>query len=96
MKGKAKKQEKHNDKEIFLQLPVFVNLPPSQIRYEKARIIGIRALQLLEGADPLIKVPKEINDPIKIAKLEIEAKKIPFLIKRGTDAGLEKIEDISG
>jgi DNA-directed RNA polymerase subunit K/omega len=51
-------------------------------KYEKARIIGLRAKQLSEGAPPLIEVPPDVTDPIKIAELELKAKKIPILIKR--------------
>ncbi len=95
MKKKVRKEKKSEDK-INLQLPPFLlDLSPEEIRYEKARIIGIRAQQLLEGAEPLIEVPKGITDPIQIAKLEFEAKKLPFLIKRGSDIGLEKLEDTS-
>jgi RNA polymerase Rpb6. len=51
-------------------------------KYEKAKILGIRARQLLEGAEPLIKVPPNLKDPLKIAELELQENKLPFLIKR--------------
>ena len=47
-------------------------------RYERARIIAARALQLSMGALPLIKT-KEI-DPIKIARMEIEKGVLPINI----------------
>lgn len=55
--------------------------------YEKARMIGSRALQIAQGAKPLIKLTKkqieELHfNPIEIAKLEYEAGKIPLSIKR--------------
>ncbi len=55
--------------------------------YEKARMIGSRALQISQGAAPLIKISKkEIEslgyNPIEIAKKEFEAGKIPLSVKR--------------
>lgn len=56
-------------------------------KYEKARIIGSRALQLSMGAPIQIKMSKkqleEIGyDTLKIANLEMEADKIPIQIKK--------------
>ncbi len=50
--------------------------------YEKARIIGARALQIAMGAPILIKRPKEMTDPIEIAKKEFEEGVIPISIRR--------------
>jgi len=49
-------------------------------RFEKARIIGARALQIAKGAPVMIKT--DLKDPIKIAKLEFEKGVIPLDIKR--------------
>jgi len=50
-------------------------------RYEKARIIAGRALQLSLGAFPL--VPIKPNDtPIDIARREFEAGVLPIIIRR--------------
>ncbi len=51
-------------------------------RFEKARIIGARALQISMGAPLLIKRPKELYDPVKIAMLEFEKDVLPITIKR--------------
>jgi DNA-directed RNA polymerase subunit K len=52
-------------------------------RYERARIIGARALQISRGATPMIKIDiKEIIDPIKIAELEFEKGVCPLDTKR--------------
>lgn len=51
-------------------------------KYEKARIIGARALQLAYGAPPLIKVPKGMVDPIDLAELEFEKGVIPITVIR--------------
>lgn len=46
-------------------------------RFEKARIIGARALQLAMGAKPLVDVPESL-DPIDIATLELKKSVIPL------------------
>jgi DNA-directed RNA polymerase subunit K len=51
-------------------------------RYEKARIISARALQIAQGAPVLIKIPKDEVDPKEIAKMEWTAGVIPIDIKR--------------
>lgn len=50
-------------------------------RFEKARILGARALQLSMGAKPLVKVSGSI-DPIDIAALELENKVLPLDVKK--------------
>jgi len=51
-------------------------------RFEKARIIGARALQISMGAPSLIKIPKDIIFPIDIAMLEFQEDAIPITVKR--------------
>jgi DNA-directed RNA polymerase subunit K len=49
-------------------------------RFEKARIIGARALQISMGAPPLLEVQK--IDPIEIATLEFEEGVTPITVKK--------------
>ncbi len=49
-------------------------------RYERARIIGARALQISMGAPVLIDVDKK--EPIEIAYAELEKGVIPITVKR--------------
>ena len=51
-------------------------------RFERARIIGARALQISMGAPLLIDVPAGIVDPIEIADLEFWKRVIPITVKR--------------
>lgn len=51
-------------------------------RYEKARIIGARALQLSMGAPTLIKIAENSIEPLSIAIKELEAGIIPITVKR--------------
>jgi DNA-directed RNA polymerase subunit K len=49
-------------------------------RYERARIIGARALQISMGAPVLIK--SERIDPLEIAMEEFASEVIPITVKR--------------
>ncbi|MFC4359199.1 DNA-directed RNA polymerase subunit K [Halobium salinum] len=50
-------------------------------RYEKARILGARALQVSYGAPVL--VDTEQSEPILIAAEEYDAGVLPFTVRRG-------------
>jgi DNA-directed RNA polymerase I, II, and III subunit RPABC2 len=50
--------------------------------YERTKIIGLRANQLSQGAKPFVSVPEYITDVRDIARLELEQKRLPFIIKR--------------
>ena len=51
-------------------------------RFEKARIIGARALQVTMGAPVLVKLEKGLIDPIRIATMEFEKGVIPITVLR--------------
>jgi DNA-directed RNA polymerase subunit K len=51
-------------------------------RFEKARIIGARALQISMGAPVLTKIPDELIDPIDIAMKEFDENALPITVKR--------------
>lgn len=55
---------------------------PFLTKYERARILGQRAKQLESGAKPFISVPENIIESNIIAELELQQKKIPFIIRR--------------
>lgn len=50
-------------------------------RYEKARILGARALQVSYGAPVLIETAE--TEPILIAAEEFDAGVLPFTVNRG-------------
>ena len=54
---------------------------PFLTKYEKARVIGARALQISKNAPIFVNTENE-TDPILIAEKELRAKKIPFIIRR--------------
>lgn len=47
-------------------------------KYEKIRVLSSRALQIAQGAPPLVKVPKGVFNPIDIAMLEWDENVIPI------------------
>jgi DNA-directed RNA polymerase subunit K/omega len=56
-------------------------------KYERARLIGARALQISQGAPLLVKLSEEElvaikYNPIEIAKLEFAADVLPLTVKR--------------
>ena len=70
---------------------------PIMTRYEKAKILGIRASQINSGADIFIDIPSNIIDGITIARMELEKKAIPFIIRRNLPNGKSEywnIEDL--
>ena len=56
--------------------------PPTLTRFEKARIMGARALQLSLGAPPFIAIPETARTSLDIAMDELEKRVIPIVIRR--------------
>jgi DNA-directed RNA polymerase I, II, and III subunit RPABC2 len=56
--------------------------PPKITRFEKARIVGARALQISMGAPILLEVNEAISNPIDIALEELEVCILPITIRR--------------
>ena len=50
-------------------------------KYERARVLGTRALQISMNA-PVMVDPERETDPLKIAMRELKERKIPFTIRR--------------
>ncbi len=66
--------------------------PPHLTKFERAVIVGVRALQLSIGAPPLIDLSKvEKKDPLYIAKKELELGLLPITVKRRTQSGREAL-----
>ena len=53
-------------------------------RFERARILGARALQVSLGAPILTDVPPTLVDPVEIAELEFAAGRIPITVRRNS------------
>ena len=56
--------------------------PPTLTRFEKARIMGARALQLSQGAPPFIPIPESARISLDISMEELDQRVIPISIRR--------------
>jgi DNA-directed RNA polymerase I, II, and III subunit RPABC2 len=56
--------------------------PPKITRFEKARIVGARALQISMGAPILVETNDTSSNPIDIALEELESGILPITIRR--------------
>jgi len=56
--------------------------PPKLTRFEKARIVGARALQIAMGAPILVEPSKQLSNPIDIALKELDGNILPITIRR--------------
>ena len=56
--------------------------PPTLTRFEKARIMGARALQLSLGAPPFIDIPVSAATSLDISMKELDERVIPITIRR--------------
>ena len=63
-------------------------------RFEVARILGARALQISLGAPVLVKVKDEI-DPVALAEEEFKQIKVPMTIRRTLPDGRKEVVDIN-
>ncbi len=55
---------------------------PRITQYEFTKAISFRASQICSGAKPYIVVPEGVTDAYQIAKMELQAKRLPFIFKR--------------
>ena len=51
-------------------------------RFEKARMVGARALQISLGAPILVDYPEDILDPVDIAMMEYDEGVAPITVTR--------------
>jgi DNA-directed RNA polymerase I, II, and III subunit RPABC2 len=56
--------------------------PSKLTRFERARIIGARALQVSLGAPILAEIPDSMSDPVDIALAELEGNVLPMTLRR--------------
>lgn len=72
----------HEPKEFLSEKGKILIGPPTLTRFEKARIMGARALQLSLGAPPFITIPETARTSLDIAMEELEKRVIPIVIRR--------------
>ena len=72
----------HKPAEITSKSNEIITGPPTLTRFEKARIMGARALQLSLGAPVFIEIPKNATTSLEIAMEELNQRVIPIVIRR--------------
>jgi len=83
-----------------VRLPSLANFevrigPPKLTRFEKARIVGARSLQLAMGAPAFVPMEGPYRGPIQIAMAEMEADALPISIRRSLPNGVTQDIPIS-
>ena len=78
----VEKIEEHEPVEIPCEKEKITIGPPTLTRFEKARIMGARALQLSLGAPPFIPIPKTARISLDISMEELDQRVIPITIRR--------------
>ncbi len=68
------------------QIKILVG-PPKLTRFERAKIVGARSLQLSIGAPLLIEQPKGVTSSIDLALAELKSKVLPLTIRRSLPDG---------
>jgi len=76
------KDLEHKPMDITNKDGKIVTGPPTLTRFERARIMGARALQLSLGAPVFIEIPKNATTSLEIAMEELKQRVIPIVIKR--------------
>ncbi len=56
--------------------------PPKLTRFERARIVGARSLQIAMGAPILVEPSPSLSNPIDIAMKELEMGILPMTVRR--------------
>ncbi|HXY83463.1 MAG TPA: DNA-directed RNA polymerase subunit K [Candidatus Saccharimonadales bacterium] len=78
-----KKKEKASSKRGSLTL-----IGPKKLtRFERARIVGARALQISMGAPVLLDIQESSMSPIQIGELELQEGALPISIRRALPDG---------
>jgi DNA-directed RNA polymerase subunit K/omega len=60
---------------------------PVLTRYERARVVGARALQVSQGAPVLIEIESDDFRPIEVSKIELKARVLPVGMARRIPSG---------
>ena len=66
--------------------------PAKLTRFEKARIIGARSLQLAMGAPAFVPIDESMTDSINLAMNELAGDALPISVRRSLPNG--KLQDI--
>ena len=82
----------HDSREILInydKMRLLNKSKPIMSKYERTKIIGIRAQQIASGSIPLVDIPKHLTNSIDIAEFELNKRKTPFIVKRNVGKNIE-------
>ena len=82
-----KKKEKASKRKATARVPAALIGPKKLTRFERARIVGARALQISMGAPVLLDLPTSFKSPIDIAETELQEGVLPISIRRALPDG---------
>ena len=82
MEIEDQKQIKNNNKKFNLKPIKERETSRFLTKYEKAKILGERAIQISNGAKVMVEVEKGVWDPMIIAEKELREKKIEYIVRR--------------
>ena len=81
--SKEKRKAKRNVEEGF---EVLIG-PQKLTRFEKARIVGARSLQLAMGAPSFVPIDESVRESIGLAMMELASDSLPISIRRSLPNG---------
>jgi DNA-directed RNA polymerase subunit K/omega len=55
---------------------------PYLTTFEKTKLIGLRATMIAKGSPLFIERPPHVTDVLELARMEVEQKKVPVILKR--------------
>lgn len=66
-------------------------------KFEKARVLGARALQLSLGAPPIVKIPRNIDNQssLEVARYEIDEGVVPIVVVREKIDGTRELVELN-
>lgn len=69
---------------------------PTLNKFDYTACLGLRATEISQGAEPLIKITEDMNNPVLIAAEEIRQRKCPYIIQKKLGNVVEywKLEDL--
>ncbi|KAI4328733.1 hypothetical protein L6164_021066 [Bauhinia variegata] len=70
-----------NEKKVLEEGDKGIKRKPALTKYERARVLGARALQISMNAPVMVPLDGQVN-PLEIAMKELYAGKLPFIIRR--------------
>lgn len=68
---------------------------PYLTQYERTKCLSFRASQIGHGAKPYVKVPPGMTDSYQIAKLELESRRLPYILRRPQPNGTFEVWKLS-